>query len=599
MKRVVIFIFILLNVLSFSDTFNDNEDERTILKQEQRVEQERLQKEFQKREEIFNQLKKEKAEISATETSANEIKFYISQINLEDEEKLLNEIEKENILGKYIDRDLGSTDITNLITELTNRLIAKGYITSVTTISENSDLSTKTLNLKIIPGKIEKIILNEDKGVDNLKKYFLVDTKAGKVLNIRDLDTTTENFNYLEANNMTMEIVPSEIQNHSIVKLKNEMKEKFTVSALTNNYGEDRQNAIWRGGVSINIDSPLGIGDRVYFSYMTVHKKKPDRSWKRTAESLKPGEIAPIGPKGYDPKKGDVLPYKRDLDLYNFRYTLKFNTYTLSLGSSRTENTSSFYTTNTVYDMETVSNTFLVNLDKILLRNQKSKLTFGIGLKRKHNQSYIEEAILSDRVLTIGDISLNGTTTFYGGLLGASLGYERGMRALGAEKDKNKGERSSKAEFMKYTLNTNYYKPITQKLVYRFNTNITYSNDVLYGSEKHSIGGVGSVGGYHRTGNIQGDKAIEIENELSYRVLDSEKFGRISPYLSYSYGKVRNNKNSSVYRKGYMSGALLGLRYNMKYLDLDVAYAKPLARSNYLKPKNREIYFSATLKFKF
>ena len=351
-------------------------------------------------------------------------------------------------------------------------------------------------------------------------------------------------------------------------------------------------------GISINIDSPLGIGDRVYFSYMTVHKKKPDRSWKRATENLKPGEIAPIGPKAYDPRK-DTLPYKRDLDLYNFRYTLKFNSYTLSLGSSRTENTSSFYTANTVYDMETMSNTFSVNLDKVLLRDQKSKLTFGIGLKRKHNQSYIEEALLSDRILTIGDISLKGTTTFYGGLLGASLGYERGMRALSAERDKNKGVRSPKAEFMKYTLNTNYYKPLTQKLVYRFNTTLTHSNDVLYGSEKHSIGGVGSVGGFHRTGNIQGDKAIEIENELSYRVLDLEKFGKLSPYLSYSYGKVRNNKNSSVYRKGYMSGALLGLRYNMKYLDLDLVYAKPLARSNYLKPKNREIYFSATLKIKF
>ena len=593
MKKIVTYIFLVLNVLAFSDSFNENEDERTILKQEQRSEQERLQKEFQKREENFNQLKSEKQE-----TSTNEIKFHIPKINLEDEETLLNEIEKENILEKYLNRDLGSTDITNLITDLTNRLIAKGYITSVATISDNNDLSTKTLNLKIVPGKIEKIVLNEDKTLDNLKKYFLVDTKAGKVLNIRDLDTTTENFNYLEANNMTMEIIPSEIPNHSIVKLKNEMKEKFTVSVLTNNYGEDRQNAIWRGGVSINIDSPLGIGDRVYFSYMTVHKKKPDRSWKRTTESLKPGEIAPIGPKGYDPKK-DTLPYKRDLDLYNFRYTLKFNSYTLSLGSSRTENISSFYTPNTVYDMETVSNTFSVNLDKVLLRDQKNKLTFGIGLKRKHNQSYIEEALLSDRILTIGDISLNGTTTFYGGLLGASLGYERGIRALGAERDKNKGIRSPKAEFMKYTLNTNYYKPLTQKLVYRFNTTLTHSNDVLYGSEKHSIGGVGSVGGFHRTGNIQGDKAIEIENELSYRVLDSEKFGRITPYLSYSYGKVKNNKNSSVYRKGYMSGALLGLRYNMKYLDLDVAYAKPLARSNYLKPKNREIYFSATLKIKF
>ena len=590
MKRVLTLIFLVFNILSFSDTFNENEDERTILKQEHRYEQERLQKEFQKREEIFNQLKSEKT--NKQEVSIDEIKFQISQINLEDEENLLNEIEKENILGKYIDKDLGSTDITNLVTDLTNRLIAKGYITSVATISEDNDLSTKTLNLKIIPGKIEKIILNEDKSFDSLKKTFLVSTSEGKVLNIRDLDTTTENFNYLEANNMTMEIIPSEIPNHSIVKLKNEMKDKFTVSALTNNYGEDRQNAIWRGGVSINIDSPLGIGDRVYFSYMTVHKKKADRSWKRTTESLKPGEIAPIGPKGYDPRKGDVLPYKRDLDLYNFRYTLKFNTYTLSLGSSRTENTSSFYTTNTVYDMETVSNTFSVNLDKILLRNQKNKLTFGIGLKRKHSQSHIEEAVLSDRVLTIGDISLNGTTTFYGGLLGASLGYERGLRALRASS-------TPKAEFMKYTLNTNYYKPLTQKLVYRFNTTLTHSNDLLYGSEKYSIGGVGSVGGFHRTGSIQGDKAIEIENELSYRVLDSEKFGKISPYLSYSYGKVRNNKNSSVYRKGYMSGALLGLRYNMKYLDLDVAYAKPLARSNYLKPKNREIYFSATLKIKF
>ena len=253
MKKLVTFLFLVLNVLSFSDTFNNNEDERTILRQEQRLEQERLQKEFEKREEDFNKLKLEekKGEVS----SQDEVKFHISQINLEDEENLLNEIEKENILGKYIDKDLGSTDITNLVTDLTNRLIAKGYITSVVTISENNDLSTKTLNLKVVPGRIEKITVNEDKGFDNLKKSFLVSTKKGKVLNIRDLDTTTENFNYLESNNMTMEIVPSEIPNYSIVKIKNEMKNKFTVSALTNNYGEDKQNAIWRGGVSINIDS--------------------------------------------------------------------------------------------------------------------------------------------------------------------------------------------------------------------------------------------------------------------------------------------------------------------------------------------------------
>ena len=584
MKKVITYIFLVFSILSFSNTFNENEDERTILRKEQRLEQERIQEKYENSKDSYQKDTK-------IEVDKNELKFYISKINLFDNENLLNEIEKENILSKYENKKLGSTDISNILVELTNRLIEKGYVTSTASLSENNNLNSETLNLKIISGKIEKIILNEDDSLDKLKKYFLVSTKEEKVLNVRDLDTTTENFNYLEANNMTMEIIPSDKENYSIIKLKNEMKDKFTISLLTNNYGEDNQNGIWRGGTSINIDSPLGIGDRVYFSYMTVHKKKADRSWKRTTESLKPGEILPIGPKGYDPAK-DTLPYKRELDLYNFRYTVKFRDYTLSLGSSRSENISSFYTPTTIYDMETMSSNFSVNLDKILWRNQKSKLSLGVGLKRKHNKSYIEDTLLSDRILTIGDISLNGTTVFYGGIFGISLDYERGLRALGAFN-------TPKAEFKKYSLNLNYYKPLTKKLVYRFNTLTSHSKDVLYASEKQSIGGVGSVPGYHRRGNIMGDRAIEIENELSYKIIDSEKMGRLSPYISYSYGAVRNNKNPSVYGKGYVSGTSIGLRYSMKYLDVDLAYAKALSHSSYIKPRDREIYFSTSLKIRF
>ena len=584
MKKVITYIFLVFSILSFSNTFNENEDERTILRKEQRLEQERIQEKYENSKDNYQKDTK-------IEVDKNELKFYISKINLFDDENLLNEIEKENILSKYENKKLGSTDISNILVELTNRLIEKGYVTSTASLSENNNLNSETLNLKIISGKIEKIILNEEDSLDKLKKYFLVSTKEEKVLNVRDLDTTTENFNYLEANNMTMEIIPSDKENYSIIKLKNEMKDKFTISLLTNNYGEDNQNGIWRGGTSINIDSPLGIGDRVYFSYMTVHKKKADRSWKRTTESLKPGEILPIGPKGYDPAK-DTLPYKRELDLYNFRYTMKFRDYTLSLGSSRSENISSFYTPTTIYDMETMSSNFSVNLDKILWRNQKSKLSLGVGLKRKHNKSYIEDTLLSDRILTIGDISLNGTTVFYGGIFGITLDYERGLRALGTSN-------TPKAEFKKYSLNLNYYKPLTKKLVYRFNTLTSHSKDVLYASEKQSIGGVGSVPGYHRRGNIMGDRAIEIENELSYKIIDSEKMGRLSPYISYSYGAVRNNKNPSVYGKGYVSGTSIGLRYSMKYLDIDLAYAKALSHSSYIKPRDREIYFSTSLKIRF
>ena len=42
MKKIITYIFLVFSILSFSDSFNENEDERTILKQEQRSEQERL-----------------------------------------------------------------------------------------------------------------------------------------------------------------------------------------------------------------------------------------------------------------------------------------------------------------------------------------------------------------------------------------------------------------------------------------------------------------------------------------------------------------------------------------------------------------------------
>ncbi len=592
MKKIIVFVFLSLTTLSFAN-FSDETD-KDILKKKEYLRQERIEKEL--REKDTEKYKIQKTNLK--ETSPTENKFYISDINLTDKDKLLDKIERDRIIEKYVNKKIGSTDITNLLTELTNKLIENGYITSVATISKNNDLRTKVLNLKIVSGKVDKISFNKNSSLNNLKKFFLVKQQEGKVLNIRNLDTTTENFNYLEANNIKMDIIPSDKVNYSNINITNKMKEKFTLSLLTNNHGENKQDSLWRYGMSLNIDSPLGIGDNFYFSYMTVHKKRPNRDWKKTGDILKAGEIPPISPKGFDPKK-DTLPYKRNLNLYNFRYTLKFRDYTLSLNSSKTFKENSFYTSNTVYDFKSINKTHFASLNKILWRNQKNKISLGLGLKKKHNKNYLETSTLADRTLAIGNISLNGNFILWKGLLGISLGYERGLRALGAESDKHKIATTPKAEFNKYTLNANYYKPFSDRLAYRLNLSSSYSNDVLYGSEKQSIGGVGSVGGYNRTGTIQGDRAVEIENELSYKIINSEKFGTLSPYISYSYGTVRNNKNKSKYGKGYMSGALLGMRYNMKYFDFDVAYAKPLSHSDYLKPRKHEIYFSAGVKIKF
>ena len=599
-KKIIIFGTFLLANLAFPAPVN--EANRIIDIQQRQIEQERTRQQQEKIQKEFENTKfdspKPQVDKNIESNNLNTNKFLIKSVNIKDNDRLLSQREKNKIIEKYVYLELSSDDIRNLLTDLTNKLISKGYTTSVVNFDRNNDLTTETLNLEIVAGRIEDIKINSGNGLDKYKEFFMFPKNKGKILNIRDIDMATDNFNSINANNMTMEVLPGRKENYSRIEVKNTLKNKYTVGILANNYGDSKQNGIWRRGINLNIDSPLGIGDNFYFTYMTVPKKDPDRSWKKTIEELKPGEILPIGPVGYDPANGDTLPYKRRLDMFNFGYTMKFRTYTLKLNSSKSIQESSFYTANTVYDMYSSNHILSADLEKILFRNQKSKVSLDLGIRRRHNQSYLEKSVLSDRKLTVGTVSLNTTTSLFGGIFGSSIGYERGLKIFNAERDNGKIDTTPKAQFHKYNVNLSYYKPVTNKFIYRANVYGSYSNDVLYGSERQTIGGIGSVGGYNTRESIQGDKAIEISNELAYNI-PVKKFAVVSPYVNYGYGAAKYNRDKSKYRTGYVTGMTAGIRFDTKMFDFDFGYAKPMAHSEYLSPKKQEMYFSGSLKVNF
>ncbi|RRD38974.1 ShlB/FhaC/HecB family hemolysin secretion/activation protein [Leptotrichia sp. OH3620_COT-345] len=599
MRKSLTLLFLFTSLFSLSAP--EDEAIKIFEKEQQRLEQERRRIEQERKQREFENIKLSPSVQNNTEvvTDNTEPKFLIIEINLYDNENLLNGNEEFSVLRKYKYTYMGSTDIQKLLTELTNKIISKGYITSAVTVSKDNDLKTGRLNLEIIPGKVQEIIINSGNILDRYKEFFMFGINKGDVLNIRDIDTATENFNSLGSNNMTMEIVAGTKPNYSIIKIKNIMKDKYKLSLTGNNHGENNQSGFWRPGISLNIDSPLGIGDNFLFSYLTVDKKIPDRGWKKKASELEAGEILPIGPPGYDPLKGESLPYKRRLDMFTFVYTLKFREYTLKFNSSKSISESSFFPYNTVYDMKSASHTLSANMERVMWRNQRSKVSLGIGIKRKHNETYLEQSELSNRKLSIGNISLNMSTSIFKGLLGITLGHERGLGIFNAEKDKDKFDTTPKSRFKKYTVDINYYKPVTQKLIYRFNLTGSYSPDVMYGSERQTIGGVGSIGGYHRTGTLQGDRAIEVNSELSYNIPVFKKWGYFTPYISYGYGATQNNKDNSRYRIGYMNGLTVGVRYNSKFFDFDFGYAKAMKHSEYLKPESQEMYFSGAFKIIF
>ena len=73
---------------------------------------------------------------------------------------------------------MGSSDIQNILVEITNKLVSKGYITSIATVSDKNDLTTGTLNLKVVAGKIEDVRINSGNGLDKYKEFFYVFLKT-------------------------------------------------------------------------------------------------------------------------------------------------------------------------------------------------------------------------------------------------------------------------------------------------------------------------------------------------------------------------------------------------------------------------------------
>ena len=601
---LLISALVVLNTLTYSAPEDDaentlNQIDKSIEQEKQRIEQEKRQKELENTK--FNSTVPE--EIAPVQD--NGIKFLINNINIEDKDKLLSSGEKKKLIKKYKGTELSANDITALLTQGTNKLIAKGYITSVASLSNNNDLRIGVLNLVIVAGKIEDVKINEGKLNDKIKEYVLFSKNSGKVLNVLDLDNVTDSLYSRSANKFDMKIAAGTKNSYSNILLHNELKDRFVISFNGNNYNQsstdDKQNnqaGIYKESIGIKLDSPLGLNDTLGVRFTTMlDERNPNRDWKVSPDEIPVGTVLPIGPVGY--KAGDYLGYKRKLEMFDFSYEVPFRTYRLKFNSSKSLSDSSIYAYNTVYDIRSDNTTIKLDLEKILWRNQTSKLIFDVGYKYKHNIQLFETATLTNRKLAILNTDLTYTTAFLKGLLGTTLTYERGLRGLGAERDDNKSLAVPEAQFDKYSINVNYYKPVSKKVTFRTNISGMYSPDVLYGSERTTSGGIGSVGGYQRGQTIQGDRSIEVSSELSYKIPVFKKWGNLEPYINYGYATTKYNYDDSEYAIGHISGTTIGARYNSKFLDLDIAYAKPDNYSKYLEPKDHEVYMSGTFKITF
>jgi hemolysin activation/secretion protein len=366
-----------------------------------------------------------------------------------------------------------------------------GFATTQVTVPKQNVVSGN-LKLEITEGKIEDIILNDNKFTDKMQEFTAFGIKNGKVLDMDDINQGIYQINRLSSNNAKMRIEPGFEPGTSKVVINNE--KKFPVSAKLgyDNLGNEF-TGIRRTNFSSTIDNLFFLNDQINLSY---NQNLDDPSNEKDLRSFSGGISVPF--------------------TYN----------TLSYNYSRTKFRGQNAGINGPLKLTGYSNSNNIALDRTLLNNTEYRISTNLSLTAKQTASYLNDSKIetSMRKLTVGTLSFaiskyfkNGAT-FY-----LKPQYLRGLKLLNAKQDEQ-GLTADipRAQFQLYKL----YASLSKRFqIPKINAPITLSTEMdsqiskntLFGSEQFSVGGYYSVRGF-REANISGDHGYYFRNKANFNL---------------------------------------------------------------------------------
>lgn len=546
--KIICFLVIFTNFL-FASQQEINREERR-----------RKEEEFKKieKEDSFNNKYPTNELDNITSEVGSEIKIIEVKGNT-----ILSKNKIENLKKKYVGKR-GGKNVINFVKELENLYLEKGYITTRVKIDiENSNFKAGKIQCIVIEGYIENIVMNGES--NNSKIFASFPTKEKEVLNIKDLDQGIDNLNSISANNAKLDILAGENLGGSIIDIKNETSKKISAAVNYNNLGQ-KSTGEERIKLALTIEDFLGIND----SFTGSYQRKLGRN------------------KKYN-----------DNENFSFYYRIPFKYWEFSIIKDQSEYKNTITGLGQSYKSTGISKNMNYSLRRIIHRNEVGKTTLGLTLTNKETKNYIddEKLILSSRKLSVLKLDIGHQRRLFNGMFFGEIAYYEGLKRFGAERDdwEYKDSTSPKAQFQKYTMDINWYKPFkinNQNFSYRFSFSGQYSDDILYSSEKMSIGDDTTVRGF-KENSIMGDKGIYIRNELAYN------YNFLEPFIAYDIGRVKDVTKDEYYEKygTELSGSSIGVRVYFKYFTASITYSKPLTAPRYIDKNKQEIYITLSYLF--
>lgn len=479
--------------------------------------------------------------------------------------EILNHKEIDKMKDKYIGKH-GGENVLNCLKELENLYLDKGYVTTRVKLDmENSDMPNGKIVFVILHGKIENITINGRNYFlrDKAKIWSSLPLTVGDIINIKDLDQGMDNLNSISSNKAVINVTAGEAIGTSRIDIANEKSKRISGGIGYNNLGQ-KYTGEDRGRIFLTFEDILGMND----SFTGIYQRKLWRKKNgRNNESFFYYYRIPVG----------------YWEFFASRDESEYNTRLSGFGSD--------------FDFSGDSLNYNFGLKRVIARNEHGKYTLGAILTTKNTRNYIEDIKLesSSRKLTVLNLNFNVQRKLLGGFFYGNLDYYRGLSIWGADK-KLDDSYAPEVLFSKYTIDLNYYKSFRiknyDKFLYRLTIFGQYSGDILYPSEKLTIGDDTTVRGF-KDNSVMGDKGFYVRNEISYN------FGYLEPFVGFDVGRVKNKYKINNYKgkSSEISGITVGVRGIYKNLEMTCAYSKALSVPSNIEKDDHVIYFSTTLRF--
>lgn len=422
----------------------------------------------------------------------------------------------DEICAPFLHKALGRRRIDLLLRRLTEAFVADGLITTRAYLATPQNLSSGTLAITLVAGRISGFTLNggalrpagEGKPGDggglltDAGTAWAFPASVGDVLTLPALEQGVDQINRLRRNQAQIQILPGQAPGESIVAIQNPFGSRLNYSVGLDNYGSTATGR-WRTRASVDAGNVIGLQESLSLAYTGT----------RDSNAL---VVSAAVPYGYQ----------------TFSYTAALSEYQQIIGG-----------TALLYG-RTLSQIFGWNT--VLRRSASQRVSLDATLTKLSTERDVNDIPLSPQALTILRVGISGLWRFtrngQPGALTASLGVSQGLPWFDATRDFDGIQKQdAHAQFTKVDAGTTVQLPLARigPTQWTWRTTFTgqYSAVALFGNAQIFLGGTDSVRGFMQ-GGIAGDSGFYLRNEAVWANAPVWQGLRWEPYAFLDGGKA-------------------------------------------------------------